>query len=73
VIILSQLLGSYKRKRRLSKLAKAVIRECAREEGNNVYSTFFEVSRLCGDHYTIKQVGRYLRRVKKRRGRGDSS
>ncbi|MFC1486614.1 hypothetical protein ACFLRN_02850 [Thermoproteota archaeon] len=53
-------------KNKLSDFAKAIIRECAEQTHFSVYGTFAEVKRYCPKTlYTIEEVGKYLRYVKR--------
>jgi len=53
-------------KSKLSDFAKAVIRECAEQPRNTIYKTYAQVLKYCpASGYTISQVGRYLRYVRK--------
>ncbi len=50
----------------LSDFTKTIIRECAEQPKTNVYKTYTEVIHYCpSSGYTIEQVGKYLRRVKR--------
>ena len=50
----------------LSDFTKEIIRECAEHPKTNVYFVYAEVMRYCPkSSYTIEQVGKYLRRVKR--------
>ena len=53
-------------KNNLSDFAKEVIRECVEQPNTNVYSIYAEVFKYCDKSgYTIEQVGKYLRYVKR--------
>jgi hypothetical protein len=53
-------------KNSLSDFAKAIIRECAEQPRNSVYKTYETVLIGCPKSgYTIEQVGKYLRYVRK--------
>ena len=50
----------------LSNFAKEIIRECAEQPKTSVYSVYAEVMHYCPkSSYTIEQVGKYLRYVKR--------
>ena len=51
---------------KLSEFAKEIIRECADQPKNNVYKTYLTVLKICPQSkYTIEQIGKYLRYVRK--------
>ena len=51
----------------LSDFAKTIIRECAEQPKNSIYKTYTQIMRFCSSsRYTIKQVGKYLRKVRKK-------
>ena len=53
-------------KNKLSDFAKDVIRDCATQPRNSVYKTYKQVLMFCPKSgYTIEQVGKYLRYVKR--------
>ena len=53
-------------KNNLSDFAKEIIRDCVEQPKNSVYKTFACVFKCCPkSEYTIEQVGKYLRRVRK--------
>ena len=50
----------------LSNLSKEIIRECAEQPKTNLYLVYTEVMHYCPKSgYTIEQVGKYLRYVKR--------
>ncbi len=54
-----------KKKSTLSDFAKEIIRDCAKQK-TSIYETHVQVLRFClASNYTIKEVGKYLRYVRK--------
>jgi len=50
----------------LSDFTKEIIRECAKQPKTNLYSVYAEVMHYCPKSgYSIEQVGKYLRYVKR--------
>ena len=52
---------------KLSKFAKTIIEDCAKDPKNTLPKTVVQVSLFCPKkHYTLKQVGSYLRKARKK-------